>query len=109
MGQILSLSDFRRPKSQIFFNRIELSALLALYSEQVARGDWRDYAIDHLSGIAMFSVFRHAADRPLYGIAKMAGAHAHEYCLFEGDKRLKRSLSLVEIIDRLRREVRPGE
>ncbi len=109
MGQLLRLSDFRRPRGQVFFNRTELSLLLSLYSEFVARGEWRDYAIDHLSGLAMFSVFRHAADRPLYGIAKIAGARSWDYVLFEGDRRLKRSRSLAEVIAHLRREMRPGD
>ncbi|MEM7563519.1 MAG: DUF2794 domain-containing protein, partial [Pseudomonadota bacterium] len=33
---------------------------LQLYSTRVARGEWRDYAIDHSAGVAIFSIFRHA-------------------------------------------------
>ena len=36
----------------------------------VAKGEWRDYAIDMLRDRAVFSVFRRAAERPLYVIEK---------------------------------------
>ena len=50
------LSDARRT---LYFTRSELNQLLGLYSRNVARGVWRDYAIDHRDGQALFSVFRH--------------------------------------------------
>jgi hypothetical protein len=36
----------------------------------VAAGEWRDYAIDFLRDRAIFSVFRHAAEVPIYRIEK---------------------------------------
>jgi hypothetical protein len=36
----------------------------------VAAGEWRDYAIDSLRDAAIFSVFRRAAEHPLYRIEK---------------------------------------
>jgi hypothetical protein len=44
--------------------------LLRLYGEMVAAGHWRDYAIDGLSDAAVFSVYRGAAEAPLYRIEK---------------------------------------
>jgi hypothetical protein len=52
------------------FTRPELMLILALYGQFVAAGEWRDYAIDHLSDAAIFSVFRHASEAPLYRIEK---------------------------------------
>lgn len=108
---VIPLNEVRREKDDlpVTFHRRELDRILRIYSEMVGAGEWRDYAIDHLSGLAMFSVFRHAADRPLYGIAKIAGARSWDYVLFEGDRRLKRSRSLAEVIAHLRREMRPGD
>jgi hypothetical protein len=37
----------------------------------VAAGEWRDYAIDFLKDRAVFSVFRRAAEIPLYRIEKV--------------------------------------
>lgn len=52
------------------FTRPELALILSLYGQFVAAGEWRDYAIDHLPDAAIFSVFRHAAEAPLYRIEK---------------------------------------
>jgi hypothetical protein len=52
------------------FNRQELNAILALYGRKVAKGEWRDYAIDLLRDRAVFSVFRRTAEFPLYRIEK---------------------------------------
>jgi len=54
----------------VFFDRRELNQLLGLYGRMVAAGHWRDYAIDGLKDAAVFSVFRHASEMPLYRIEK---------------------------------------
>ena len=45
MATVSRLTDHRK-RGRIFFSRRELDQLLQLYSRQVARGEWRDYAID---------------------------------------------------------------
>ena len=52
------------------FNRQELGAILAIYGRKVAAGEWRDYAIDFDRERAVFSVFRHTSEVPLYRIEK---------------------------------------
>lgn len=59
-----------RPAPNVHFDRRELDRLLQLYGFFVARGDWKDYAIDDLADRAVFSVFRRAAEAPLYRIEK---------------------------------------
>ena len=56
--------------NRVTFNRLELHRILNLYGRMVADGEWRDYAIDFLRDRAVFSVFRHAAEVPLYRIEK---------------------------------------
>jgi hypothetical protein len=58
------------PGPQVTFNRRELDRILGLYGRKVAAGEWRDYAIDFLKDRAVFSVFRRAAEVPLYRIEK---------------------------------------
>ena len=58
------------PASRVTFNRRELDRILSLYGRKVAAGEWRDYAIDFLKDRAVFSVFRHASEMPLYRIEK---------------------------------------
>lgn len=67
MSRITNPRKLRKP---LFFNRTELGQILATYSSRVACGEWRDYAIDHLPGAAAFSIFRHTHETPLYVIEK---------------------------------------
>ena len=59
-----------RATAPVFFNRRELDDILDLYCRMVSAGEWRDYAIDGLKEAAVFSVFRHASEIPLYRIEK---------------------------------------
>ena len=60
-----------RPAEQIVaFDRRELEQILNVYGFFVSAGDWRDYAIDHLRSMAVFSVFRRTSEMPLYRIEK---------------------------------------
>tara|TARA_R110002073_G_scaffold19336_11_gene70721 strand:- start:1476 stop:1766 length:291 start_codon:yes stop_codon:yes gene_type:complete len=52
------------------FERRELDAILRIYGRMVARGEWRDYAIDGLTDRAVFSVYRRSSEHPLYRIEK---------------------------------------
>ena len=52
------------------FDRQELEAILRIYGMMVSAGEWRDYAIDGLKDRAEFSIFRHAAEVPIYRIVK---------------------------------------
>jgi uncharacterized protein DUF2794 len=56
--------------ASVRFTRRELDRILNLYGRMVADGEWRDYAIDFLKDRAVFSVFRRAAEVPLYRIEK---------------------------------------
>ena len=67
MSRVSSPKKLRR---QLYFSRTELSHILATYSARVASGDWRDYALDHMDGVALFSIFRHTHEKPLFVIEK---------------------------------------
>jgi hypothetical protein len=103
-SQIYRLEDFRRsnapPTQATFFTRNELDSLLSLYSRRVASGEWRDYALDHRQGLAVFSIFRNSRERPLFAVAKRlkAGERSGEYLLFSGRERLARGQSLREVL-----------
>ena len=55
---------------QVTFDRAELNAILRLYGQMVAAGEWRDYGISNLTDTAIFCVFRRTAENPLYRIEK---------------------------------------
>lgn len=54
----------------VHFDRKELDTILNIYGFFVAAGEWKDYAIDGLTDRAVFSIFRRAAEAPLYRIEK---------------------------------------
>lgn len=61
-----------RPSApQVSFDRAELDAILRVYGRKVAEGEWRDYAVDHLSDRAVFSIFRRASEMPMYRVEKV--------------------------------------
>ncbi len=68
--EVLSFPAAPNPASTVSFDRHELRRILVLYGRKVAEGEWRDYAMDFLRDKAVFSIFRRAAEVPLYRIEK---------------------------------------
>ncbi|GLQ35425.1 hypothetical protein GCM10007939_17080 [Amylibacter marinus] len=58
------------PPSTVHFHRTELGPIISLYGRMVAAGEWRDYGISALKDVAVFSIFRRAAEHPIYTIEK---------------------------------------
>ncbi len=101
MSKVVQLENFRRAKRRVSFDKRELRELMGVYSRRVASGEWRDYAIDFESGMAVFSIFRSAYEYPLYRIAKIAGRSANEqaeWMVVSGPRRLKRTTSLMDAL-----------
>lgn len=60
----------RAADTVVYFVRPELTRILNIYGRMVSAGEWRDYAIDHLTDQAVFSVYRRASEMPHYRIIK---------------------------------------
>jgi Protein of unknown function (DUF2794) len=105
---VLPLRNNRSARRTLYFTRSELNQLLGLYSRNVARGIWRDYAIDHRDGQALFSVFRHTHECAVYTIVKSAGPGAvhgagqTEFAVLSGRQRLRAAYSLGEALEYFR-------
>jgi hypothetical protein len=83
------------------FDRREIAQILRVYGRMVAAGQWRDYAIDFLSDRAVFSVFRHASDLPLYTIEKQPKLRARQgqyVVLTASGHVLKRGRELAQVL-----------
>jgi hypothetical protein len=88
-------------ESEVRFDRRELAQILRVYGRMVSAGEWRDYAIDFLSDRAVFSVFRHACETPLYTIEKLPEQRCRrgEYAVFAGSGHLlKRARDLGHVL-----------
>jgi hypothetical protein len=101
---VLPLRDYRARRSPQFFSRSELNQLLGLYSLNVSRGVWRDYAIDHREGRAQFSVFRRSQEAALYTIVKSAASSGTpaEFVVMSGRQRLQSGATLSDALDYFR-------
>jgi hypothetical protein len=113
---VLPLRDHSASRRTVYFTRGELNLLLGLYSRNVARGIWRDYAIDHRDGQALFSVFRHTHESAAYTIVKSIGPSAGPapgeavFLVLSGRQRLRIGNTLAEVLEyfRAKLSVVPG-
>lgn len=86
---------------QTIFDRPELNRILAVYGRMVAAGEWRDYALDFLEEVAVFSVFRHASEMPLLRIEKRPRLRAKQgqySVMAAGGVILKRGHDLAQVL-----------
>jgi hypothetical protein len=106
-AMVVPLRDYRAKRRPQFFTRSELNQLLGLYSRNVSRGVWRDYAIDHREGRALFSVFRHTQEAALYTIVKSAASPTGpaDFAVMSGRQRLQTGSTLGEALDFFRNKL----
>ena len=113
MRTVIRISDYRRPP-YLNFTRTELNRLLSLYSSRVICGDWRDYAISHTPGAAMFAMFKSSSELPLYVITKLETKGQHRtgrarkgrYVVSSRQAVLKQSDNLEDVLAVFDRPVR---
>lgn len=86
---------------KVAFQRRELGDILTLYGRMVAAGEWRDYGISMLKDVAVFSIFRRAAEHPIYRIEKRPrlAVKQQTYAVIGMDGRiLKRGANLKQVL-----------
>lgn len=102
---------FNSDQEKVAFDRAELSLILSVYGRMVAAGEWRDYGMSFLREVAVFSVFRRAAEHPLYRIEKRPRLRAAQgqYAVIAMDGRiLKRGHDLAGVLRVLEKKlIRP--
>lgn len=65
-----TVTKLQKPPEQVSFHRTELALIMPVYGRMVALGEWRDYGMSFLRDVAVFSIFRRAAEHPIYRIEK---------------------------------------
>jgi len=96
------------PFEKVAFDRRELGVILGLYGRMVAAGEWRDYAMSFRKDHAVFAMFRHTAEHPLYRIEKRPKLRARQgqYALIGADGQiLKRGADLKVVLRQLERKL----
>ncbi len=94
--------------NQVGFEKKELTQILNLYGRMVAAGNWRDYAIDLGREVAVFSMFRRAAERPEYRIEKRPALRSRQgmwALVGEGGSILKRGHDLGPVLAPVERKL----
>lgn len=101
MNTIVRIGNGHKAPSQVSFDRQELSLILNVYGQMVAKGDWKDYAIDFLADRCIFSVYRKASEHALYRIEKVPalGKRQGQFAVVApGGLILKRGHDLVQVL-----------
>jgi hypothetical protein len=79
-----------------------------LYSKQVSRGFWKDYALDSQNGTAIFSIFRHTHDKPIYQIIKkrLKGLkNINEFYILKDSELISKSTDLLMILNKFEKKL----
>jgi len=90
------------------FHRLELGIIMGVYGRMVAAGEWRDYGISMLRDAAIFSIFRRAAEHPIYRIEKRPKliAKQQQFAVIGMDGRiLKRGADLKQVLQVLEKKL----
>ena len=110
MSKLSDLSAFRggRRMDVVYFDRVELQRLLHVYGRHVASGAWRDYAIDHTRGMAVFSIYRSTHEQPIFIVLKYGTAMEPRgrYLALHGQRRLRQSSRLQTVLEAIERKTR---
>jgi hypothetical protein len=99
LGEARDMSPAAVP--QVAFDRHELNRILTIYGRMVAAGEWRDYALDFLEDVAVFSIFRRASEVPLFRIEKWPRPRARQgqySVVAAGGIILKRGHELAQVL-----------
>ena len=106
MNSYSGFSAHRPASETVSFQRPELNIILSLYGRMVAAGEWRDYAIDFNGPVAVFSIFRHTHETPLFAVAKRRNGKHFEFIVRSGRQTLKRCRELSEALKTFDKPVR---
>ena len=100
MGELIILRERRRLYRSVHFSRVELQALLQVFSRHVATKEWLDYSIDWGEKKAVFCVYRRAHDFPLYEIQKLApgSRKSGDFLIVSKGDVIRASLSLDSVL-----------
>ena len=90
-----SKNDFRK----IYFSKKELSLILNIYSINVAKGIWKDYALDYNSKSAFFSIFRNSFERVSLIIEKKKTSNGFDFLVKNSNKVLYSSKNISKALD----------
>ena len=79
-----------------------------LFFSQVSKGHWRDYALDSKIDNAIFSIYRHSQDKPMYQIIKNSQKgfrNKPSFYIKKGEEVINKSKSLFTILSNFEKKL----
>ena len=107
-SNFIRFNQNRNDINKVFFSKSELTSILSLYSKQVSKGFWKDYALDNHGETAIFSIFRHTHDKPIYQIIKKRFKgikNKCEFCILKDAALISKSSELLIILNKLEKKL----
>ena len=101
MAQLFSLSGGWYPGQKVTFNKYELNQILSIYGANVAKGKWRDYALDSTSNSAIFSIYRHSHEKPAFTVTKIMHKGLKKqakFIVYTDEKTLSKGNTILEVL-----------
>ena len=89
----------RKDLKNIYFSKKELSLILNIYSINVAKGIWKDYALDHNCRSAFFSIFRNSFESVALIIEKKKKLNGFDFLIKNNNKVLYSSNNINKALD----------
>ncbi len=103
MTNIYNIADRLKKAGNTTFTKDELSHIITIYSNNVSNGNWRDYALDCTTNMAVFSIFRNSQDNALYTITKHIDKKKNlKFILHKQGKKIIEGESINNILDILK-------
>ncbi len=99
--KIKKINDFKYKKlnfKKIYFLKIELASILNIYSKNVSKGIWKDYALDCNQNSAIFSIYRSSFERAVLEIHKKKVSNGFEYLIMKNKKIIYTSKNLTKVL-----------
>ena len=99
--KIKKIYDFKYNKlkfKKVYFLKLELASIFNIYSRNVSRGVWKDYALDHNNSSAIFSVFRSSFECAVLEIHKKKVSNGFEYSIIKNKKIMYTSKDLSKVL-----------
>ena len=97
------LNKGRKDLKKIYFSKNELSLILNIYSINVAKGVWKDYALDYSSKSALFSIFRNSYETVSLIIEKKKASNGFDFLIKNNNKVLYSSKNISKALDQIQK------
>ncbi len=99
--KIKKINDFKYNKlkfKKVYFLKTELASILNIYSRNVSRGIWKDYALDCNHNSAIFSIYKSSFERAVLEIHKKKVSNVFEFLIIKNKKIIYTSKDLSKVL-----------